>query len=216
MLGVLTLAGCSSNAVVINQTPAQVTRAAGEEPGESAKFSGRTKWFYHCTPEFEFMPLAEGQNHDGMFQYELKITQVKMKISLEVESMTSGEALPIVHEHENGHVSICSQIYSEAKLVAIKAASSVIGTTYNGVGADSKKAKQAALDQAAEKICGLYRRETNDKANLISQLYDDICSHDDAAEPNVNAQVRQAFEKFEKLEKTPYTPNSTKVEQPRI
>ena len=168
----LVLAGCSSKPVLIERTAAQVKEIVDEGAREGDDYAAHTDWFFHCQPTFAYAVAAVRQTDTNVYQADVFIKQVQLKVSLDITVSAAKNVAGIVREHENGHVLICKNIYAKAESAAEKSAASVVGLKFTGEGIDQKSAQEAAIDQAAEQVCRLYRLSTNENANRVSALYD--------------------------------------------
>lgn len=155
-----------------------------------------TKWFFHCKNQFWCDSKVLESSENVLVQ--LKITKVKITISLPIETFLPANASDDLKRHESGHVSICTQVYKNAENAAGKSARSVVGKTFLGEGTDFADARQDALNNAAKSLCSSYRSSTAEVVDRVSMIYDGLTRHHAKITPELA--LKKSFATYARLE----------------
>lgn len=139
-------------------------------------YAAQTRWRFSIVPEFGF-EIVENKKASGSFLTKVKITYVRMVLSLPITVQISKKADKIVESHEKGHIEICKRYYQKAEEFARKSAAGVIGQTYEGSGSTEKLALSQALVSAGADL-GTRYSELMWTVNKVSQQYDQIMFRD--------------------------------------
>jgi len=165
--------GQEANPVVLERSPPSLQKHYFEDSPwlrGSAKLTPRTKWsFPFHRPQVSFDIVSDAAAVQDKIQ--VKITGVKMKLSLPMVMLISKSAKQDTLEHEMGHVLICTRAYSRIASQIDAYARQLIGKTYAGRGKDTTSACQAAVDQPLDALSRKYI-SLSQEVNKISQRYD--------------------------------------------
>ncbi len=137
-------------------------------------FEAYTLWFFHCFADFQL----EDQEFDdtaGASTLRVKVKGVQMRLSCPINIWMEKKASALTRAHEDGHVYICRKVYEMAPAAARLAGGSVLGKSYNGMGANLSQARKMALQQAEADVAAVFQAKIVDLCDEISQLYDDQC-----------------------------------------
>lgn len=181
----------STGSITVIQKPLYVERGVFVERQNAHASKGLTEWFFHCYPEFEYKTES---NPFSPNKITLTITKVKLTISCPV-TVRVGRNDQATIDHENGHVQLVRQVYSEAASAASEAARKILGKQYVGNGATSDEATSDALGQAGQEIGKNYTARTVLVANELSKNFDDITNHGNSKIP-VQEAIKQSNERY--------------------
>jgi hypothetical protein len=103
------------------------------------------------------------------------ITQIKIKLQLNVTIWAPANVSPHVMEHEQGHRQISEYYYETADRVAERIAAKYFGEKIEVTGSDPGAESNKFLQQSATEIANEYKKELNPEASQL--LYDSITDH---------------------------------------
>jgi hypothetical protein len=132
-----------------------------------------THWSYIAKTDFDLALVQESPPHN----YLLQIRKVNVDLSLPVTMWLPYGVSDKLHKHEDGHWRICQRVYDDAAKEGLKYAKSMVGKSFMQIRPNVDDAKVNAAHQAHVQFESQYRRQSEDVANKISQLYDDITHH---------------------------------------
>ncbi|MGD9681313.1 MAG: hypothetical protein AB7W16_09020 [Candidatus Obscuribacterales bacterium] len=194
MIGIL-LTGSSS--VQIGTTaPAIETRTlkANERPPELDRSSeGLTKWEFKCPTEVDYEVVEDVDDQGGSF-VRVKVTGVRVKLSLPITVYLPENPSEELKVHEAGHVEICKRVYADGEAKAEEIARSLVGKVYSGTGADKTTACMLAVNLPLIEFSGLYDSAIARKAQDLSEIYDYLDKYTDIPEKDL---VEKAFATYE-------------------
>lgn len=193
----VSVSGCASSPVVITKAPPQIKtkifdkgmrppEARNEEHNDCAN----TNWRYGFTPELAFTLNSRKRVVEGE-QVSIKITKVKIGLTLEITMWLPEKASQDVIEHEKGHAAICLDNYKQAEKLASEVAMPFVNKEIVAVGPDFQTTLKELRTQVTQEMGRKYREETVDKANITSGLYDQMTVKEHAA-ADVNQRVADA------------------------
>jgi hypothetical protein len=149
--------------------------------------------FDPAAPPAEMPPLAPGEGAECDSNYlaqasvrgqprrtdsthaTITITQVTMRLKLEINIWLPTEASQVVVDHEHGHRQISEYYYQTADQLAERIAGTHIGKRVEVTGADLDAETSKMLLQIATEITNEYTKEINSNATQL--LYDNITDH---------------------------------------
>jgi len=131
-------------------------------------------------------------------QVTLKLSKIKIALSLEITMWLPENASKDAIEHEKGHASICLDNYRHAEKLAKELATPFVEKQIVARGPDRRTTVREVLMQVRQEIGRKYREETVDKANITSGLFDRMTINDHAA-ANVNQKVADAELEYARL-----------------
>lgn len=133
--------------------------------------AGYTTWDFHCMPEISYAICSQTDSSSGK-KVEIEVTAVKIKLTTDIYKMCSTRASKRVEPHEDGHVTLCRDVYSHATDAATKAAGDVLQKRFSGIGTDPNTALRAAVEAAADAFCMGYKKQISDVLAVMSERYD--------------------------------------------
>ncbi|PWU00126.1 MAG: hypothetical protein C5B53_04465 [Candidatus Melainabacteria bacterium] len=183
-------------AVAVERLPPEVQRKELDIPGRRGLRSEgpHTDWFFHCYTNFAYTLTDEQKSGTGT-TVRITITKVNIKITLPIVMWIPKNAAQKVIDHEKGHVRICTRIYENAESAARDAATRVVGSNFQGQGDTVEAAYVEAVNKAAEEVCTTYRKNTADKADGVSKIYDDLTAGSTTL-MSVDRSIDEAFNRF--------------------
>ena len=188
-LGLLTLGWVSWRGALSRRRSAETLQPAIVK--QPVNFATRT--FDPSAPPVEMPPLTSGENAECDSNFlssanvsseterrdathaTLTITQIKMRLQLNVTIWVPAGVSQHVMEHEEGHRQISENYYQTADQLAGQIAARYIGKQIELSGADLDAESQKALQQTATEISEEYGRELNTQPSQL--LYDSITDH---------------------------------------
>ena len=188
-LGLLTLGWVSWRGALSRRRSAETLQPAIVK--QPVNFATRT--FDPSAPPVEMPPLTSGENAECDSNFlssanvsseterrdathaTLTITQIKMRLQLNVTIWVPAGVSQHVMEHEEGHRQISENYYQTADQLAGQIAARYIGKQIELSGADLDAESQKALQQTATEITEEYGRELNTQPSQL--LYDSITDH---------------------------------------
>jgi len=135
-------------------------------PGEAAE----------CDSNFLAKTSVRGQprRSDGTHAT-ITITQVIVRLELQINIWLPIEAAQVVTEHEQGHRQISEHYYQTADKLAERIAGTYIGKRIDVTGTDLDAETNKMLLEVANEITNEYTKEINSTRTQL--LYDDITDH---------------------------------------
>lgn len=153
---------------------------------------GQTDWVFRCKPKMHYTILSTRQTN-GTHTVRIGINKIVLDLGLDIDvRVIPGATLEVV-DHEQGHVNICKRVYEHAGEVARELAQSVLDTPFQADGATANAARDAALQQASDRLCQQYTIRTLAAVNSVSRMYDDFADHVSDRRPSQEL-VKEAFE----------------------
>lgn len=138
-----------------------------QEPDEDAS----SQWNFECASEMDYSFLEKQKSGDNWL-VRLKIDGVRVRLALPVKVSLPYSASTRLNAHEEGHVDICKRVYEKADNHAREAIHDIMQRSYAGEGATVDEATQRAVGVAARELADIYRRQTADVVNDVSEIYD--------------------------------------------
>jgi hypothetical protein len=189
LLGLLTLGWVSWRGALSRRPSAETLQPAIVK--QPVNFATRT--FDPIAPPVEMPPLTSGENAECDSNFlssanvlseterrdathaTLTITQIKMRLQLNVTIWVPAGVSQHVMEHEEGHRQISENYYQTADQLAGQIAARYNGKQIELSGADLDAESQKALQQTATEITEEYGKELNTQPAQL--LYDSITDH---------------------------------------
>ncbi len=137
------------------------------------EFNGVTRWNFVCPSQLNYEIVEEVSDPGGSF-VRIKVTAIKVNLSLDITEWLPENPSRDLQEHESGHATICLRVYDQAKSEAHLGASQIIGKTYSGSSRDKDSACKAAGDIAIGQFTSYYEEAIARKAQNISEIYDGL------------------------------------------
>jgi hypothetical protein len=129
-----------------------------------------------CDTDYESSATVGGQTRLGDATHAtLTVTNINVKLMLNITIWTAKEATPRVIEHEQGHREISEFYYQTADKIAEKIAAGYLERRVEIAGTDLQAEGNKALQQMAAEINEEYKRELNPGPAQL--LYDEITEH---------------------------------------
>ena len=144
--------------------------SASSPPQVGPDASARTHWQYNCQTEADYEIISKNRTSSG-WNVELKITAIKLKLTMPIVIYLPRDALDGLKSHESGHVEICRRIYERAQSIAGLEARRVM-RTYQGNGRNVEEACEDAVRVANIELVEAYGERTLEVVNNISVIYD--------------------------------------------
>lgn len=160
-----------------------------QKPDEDAS----SEWDFECASEMDYS-LFEKQKSGNHWLVRLRIDAVRVRLALPVKVALPETASNHLKAHEDGHVEICKKVYEDADRHVRLAVQDIMQRTYAGQGETLDEASQSAVAVATRELADLYRRQTLDVVNDVSEIYDFLQRKPDS-EPEKS--VVEAFKRYE-------------------
>jgi hypothetical protein len=151
-----------------------------------------THWSFIDRTQFESV-LDKQRSKDGLFVF--RIAAIKTELTLPITMWLPYGVSAKLHEHEDGHCTICRDLYANASHMAVDCAKKMIGKVYR-VRAGSLEDAQVKLNrETTGEFSSCYTKHSDDVAQDISVIYDKITNH---GMNNVGTAdgIRQATEQY--------------------
>ena len=126
----------------------------------------------------------------------VKVTDVKLKTTLEIVIWLPSKAEKYLVDHEDGHRVISERFYGDSEQLARDLAKGLDGKVLRGEGRDSEAASRAAMDAAIGELTTAYMERTKDASSRVQDLYDEITDHGRNTRITVEAAIDRAFQKW--------------------
>lgn len=167
---------------------------ANERPPEADSSSeGLTRWEFKCPTEIDYTVIEEVDDQGGSF-VRLKVTGMRVNLSLPITVFLPENPSDELREHEAGHVEICRRVYAGGQAKAEELARTLVGKVYSGTGADRKSACALAVNLPLVEFSSLYETAVARKAQDVSEIYDYLDKYTDIPESDL---VEKAFSTYE-------------------
>ena len=157
------------------------------------KRTAKTTWFFHCRPNFSFTSTSSAGQ-----PITLKVTSVKIALSLSIETVLPARLSKRLADHEKGHRSICETIYGSADVYAKECAEAMVGTQFKTTCTDLAAAEESAAAQAGQKFCRQYCAKTTIVVNAISDTFDRLTDHSHNKAISSAQAVKEAFVSYQR------------------
>ncbi len=133
-----------------------------------------THWSFIDRTQFDSV-LDKEQSKDGLFVF--RIEAIKTELTLPITMWLPYGVSAKLHEHEDGHCTICRDVYTNAAHVAVDCAKKMIGKIYR-VHAGLLEDAQIKLNrETTGEFSSCYTKHSDDVAQDISVIYDKITNH---------------------------------------
>lgn len=130
----------------------------------------RTHWQFNCQLEADYKIIEKHETSSGWF-VELRLTAVKLKLTMPIVIYLPENASDRVKLHEQGHVEICKRIYAQAPTLAGLEARGIM-KTFQGHGVRVEEACEDAIRVANLQLVEAYGNRTLEVVNCVSTIYD--------------------------------------------
>jgi hypothetical protein len=144
--------------------------SASSPPQVGPDASARTHWQFNCQTEADYQIISKHRTSSG-WNVELKITAIKLKLTMPIVIYLPRDASDGLKSHESGHVEICRRIYERAQSIAGLEARRVL-RTFQGNGRDIKEACDDAIRVANIELIEAYGEHSVEVVNNVSVIYD--------------------------------------------
>jgi hypothetical protein len=135
----------------------------------------------------------------GPVKLDLKLTQVTVKLSLEVTIWLPNDAEPRIVAHEEGHRTIAEHYYATADRAARAIATRVAGTRVPAEGKDAAAAVHAAIERVNQRLCDECMDTVNKPCERAEAAFDRLTDHARKESPTareaIELSIKEAGEK---------------------
>jgi len=143
-------------------------------PQDKKYGSAYTHWSFIDRTQFDSL-LDKEHSKNGLFVF--RIETIKTDLTLPITMWLPFGVSSKLHVHEDGHCTICRDVYANASHVAVDCAKKLLGKTYS-VRADSLDDAQIKLNrETTAEFSSCYTKRTDAVAQDISVIYDKLTNH---------------------------------------
>jgi len=136
--------------------------------------SAYTHWAFIDRTQFDTV-LAQGRSNNGLYVFQIQ--KIETELTLPITMWLPYGVSAKLHEHEDGHCTICRDVYGTASKVALSCAKNMIARSVSVRAPSLDDARVRLNRDLSAEFSSCYTKNTDDVAQEISVIYDRITNH---------------------------------------